>query len=218
MEIITKVKNQLEEIKKLTTKEILNYLKIVAFSILIVVFFTILFQFFIGNSEEIIGLISALGILISALLASYSVMLNIENTNNNEEKKKESEKKSNIIYLFQNLNDILSVLNRYKDTDIGTFRINTHNTLLLILEKKLDKIDDKEIIKNLTDDESNYLLFVRLRLYESIGILHNCTQSIIVDNPQKFNENTKFIIEKLNLLIPLLATNNKIYIQKVENK
>lgn len=218
MEIITKVKNQLEEIKKLTTKEILNYLKIVAFSILIVVFFTILFQFFIGNGERIIGLISALGILISALLASYSVMLNIENTNNNEEKKKESEKKSNIIYLFQNLNDILSVLNRYKDTDIGTFRINTHNTLLLILEKKLDKIDDKEIIKNLTDDESNYLLFVRLRLSESIGILHNYTQSIIVDNPQKFNENTKFIIEKLNLLIPLLATNNKIYIQKVENK
>lgn len=217
MEIITKVKNQLEEIKKLTTKEILNYLKIVAFSILIVVFFTILFQFFIGNGERIIGLISALGILISALLASYSVMLNIENTNNNEEKKKESEKKSNIIYLFQNLNDILSVLNRYKDTDIVT-EINTRNTLLLILEKKLDKIDDKEIIKNLTDDESNYLLFVRLRLYESIGILHNCTQSIIVDNPQKFNENTKFIIEKLNLLIPLLATNNKIYIQKVENK
>lgn len=217
MEIITKVKNQLEEIKKLTTKEILNYLKIVAFSILIVVFFTILFQFFIGNGERIIGLISALGILISALLASYSVMLNIENTNNNEEKKKESEKKSNIIYLFQNLNDILSVLNRYKDTDIVT-EINTRNTLLLILEKKLDKIDDKEIIKNLTDDESNYLLFVRLRLSESIGILHNYTQSIIVDNPQKFNENTKFIIEKLNLLIPLLATNNKIYIQKVENK
>ncbi len=218
MGIITKVKNQLEEIKKLTTKEILNYLKIVAFSILIVVFFTILFQFFIGNGERIIGLISALGILISALLASYSVMLNIENTNNNEEKKKASEKKSNIIYLFQNLNDILSVLNRYKDTDIGTSEINTHNTLLLILGKKLDKIDDKEIIKNLTDDESNYLLFVRLRLSESIGILHNYTQSIIVDNPQKFNENTKFIIEKLNLLIPLLATNNKIYIQKVENK
>ena len=63
---------------------------------------------------------------------------------------------------------------------------------LLILEKKLDKIDDKEIIKNLTDDESNYLLFVRLRLSESIGILYNYTQSIIVDDPQKFNENTKF--------------------------
>jgi hypothetical protein len=195
-----------------SSSTMIKILRILAIVFFIIVCFIVVIDF--KNSSE---LLASLGILISALLASYSVMLNIENTNNNEEKKKESEKKSNIIYLFQNLNDILSVLNRYKDTDIGTFRINTHNTLLLILEKKLDKIDDKEIIKNLTDDESNYLLFIRLRLYESIGILYNYTQSIVVDNPQKFNENTEFIIEKLNLLIPLLATNNKIPIQKMEN-
>lgn len=198
--------------KVVSSSTMIKILRILA----VVFFISICCVIFIDfkNSSE---LLASLGILISALLASYSVMLNIENTDNNEEKKKESEKKSNIIYLFQNLNDILSVLNTYKDTDIGNFKINTHNTLLLILEKKLNKIDDKEIIKNLTDDESNYLLFVRLRLYESIGILYNYTQSIVADNPKKFNENTKFIIEKLNLLIPLLATNNKILIQKMES-
>lgn len=201
--------------KELTTKQIITYLKIFAFTLAVVLIIAILWKFF-HKKEEGFVLISALAVLISALLASYSVMLNIENTNQNEEIKKVSEKKSNIMYLIQNLNDILSVLNRYKDIDIGALKINTHNTLLSILEKKLNKLDDKEIIKSLTDEESNLLVFIRLRLYESIGILYNYSQSIFVDTPQNFNENTKFIIEKLDLLIPLLAKSNNIPIQKME--
>lgn len=104
MEIIAKIKNQLEEIKKLTTKEILNYLKIFAFLLLILLILIILFQIFIGNAEKTIGLISALGILISALLASYSVMLNIENTKQMKMEEVDSNNNKNLTYLIFLLN------------------------------------------------------------------------------------------------------------------
>lgn len=201
--------------KELATKQIVIYLKRFAFSLVITLIMMILWKIF-HKDEKAFVLISALAILISALLASYSVMLNIENTNENERLKKDDDTKTNILFLIQNLNDLLSVLNTYKDTDIGDLKINTHNTLLSILEKKLNSIEDKEIIKNLSDDETNLLVFIRLRLYESVGILYNYTQSIIVDDPQKFNNDIKFIIGKLNLLIPLLAKNNNIPIQKME--
>jgi 23S rRNA-/tRNA-specific pseudouridylate synthase len=161
-------------------------------------------------------LIGALGILISALLASYSVILNIENTNKNEKLRKYDNKKTNILFLIQNLNDILSILNNYKNIDIGDMKINTYNTILLILEKKINNLEDKDIIKNLLDEEINLLIFIRLKLYENIGILYNYTHSIVIDKPSKFNTNIKFIIKELNSLICLLAKNNNIIIQKME--
>jgi len=79
-------------------------------------------------------------------------------------------------------------------------------------------IEDKEIIKYLSNDEINLLVFIRLRLYESIGILYNYTQTILGDDSNKFNSDINFTIEKLNLLIPLLAKNHNIIIQKLETK
>lgn len=214
MEIITKIKNQLEEIMKLTTKEILNYLKIFAFSLLILLILIILFQICIGNAEKTIGLISALGILISALLASYSVMLNIENTNHNEEVKKESDKKASITFFIQNLIDLTSVFKKYKNIDIGDEKINTINTIYLILERKLNNIENKDIQKILSDEESNLFMHIRLRLYESIGILNNYKQSILLDNPKIFNENIRFLIDNLSKLIELLSKNYNIPMYK----
>ena len=214
MEIITKIKNQLEEIKKLTTKEILNYLKIFAFLLLILLILIILFQISIGNAEKTIGLISALGILISALLASYSVMLNIENTNHNEEVKKESDKKASITFFIQNLIDLTSVFKKYENIDIGDEKMNTINTIYLILERKLNNIENKDIQKILSDEESNLFIHIRLRLYESIGILNNYKQSILLDNPKTFNENIKFLIDNLSKLIELLSENHNIPMYK----
>lgn len=214
MEIITKIKNQLEEIKKLNTKEILNYLKIFAFSLLILLILIILFQICIGNAEKTIGLISALGILISALLASYSVMLNIENTNHNEEVKKESDKKASITFFIQNLIDLTSVFKKYENIDIGDEKMNTINTIYLILERKLNNIENKDIQKILSDEESNLFIHIRLRLYESIGILNNYKQSILLDNPKTFNENIKFLIDNLSKLIELLSENHNIPMYK----
>jgi len=207
-----------ETIDSLSIIKVLSHLKLLAFSLFCILSLIIIWQVFIGNSEKIIGLIAALTILISALLASYSVMLSIENTNKNEKLKIESRKRTNVLFLIQVSNDILSVLTVYKDTDIGDFKINTHNTLLLILEKKLYSLENKEIIENLSDDEINLLTLVRLRIYESVGILYNYTQGIVVDDPKKFNSDIKFIIDKLNLLIPLLAKNNNISTQKMEQK
>jgi uncharacterized membrane protein len=207
----------IKHIKSLGTKQILKYLKLFAFSLVLALIVMILWKIF-HQDNEAVGLISALAILISALLASYSVMFNIENTNENEQIKKDDDRKTNILFLIQSLNDVLSVLNSYKNIDIGDLKINTHNTLLSILEKKLSMIEDKEIIKYLSDDEINLLVFIRLRLYESIGILYNYTQAILVDDPDKFNSDIKITIEKLNLLIPLLAKNHNIIIQKLEEK
>lgn len=211
MNIIKKINPNLS---KFNTKEILNYLKIFAFSLLILLILIILFQICIGNAEKTIGLISALGILISALLASYSVMLNIENTNHNEEVKKESDKKASITFFIQNLIDLTSVFKKYENIDIGDEKMSTINTIYLILERKLNNIENKDIQKILSDEESNLFIHIRLRLYESIGILNNYKQSILLDNPKTFNENIKFLIDNLSKLIELLSENHNIPMYK----
>ena len=213
--ILNLIKKRYEYIYNLKTEQVLIYLKIFAFSLVIALIMMTLWKIF-HKDEKAFVLISALAILISALLASYSVMLNIENTNENERLKKYSHKRSNILFLIQNLDDLLSVLNSYKDTDIGELKINEYNTLLRILEKKLDNIENKEIIECLSNDETNLLIFIRLSLYQSIGVIYNYTQAVVVEYPKRLNDSIKKLIQKSNLLISLLVKNNDIPIQKME--
>ena len=141
-DILKRLKECFSKKEKLGNKQIICYLKLFA----MILIFVLLAMIISTSSNKSYVLVSALAILISALLASYSMMLNIENTNENEQLKRDADTKTNILFLIQNLNDILSVLNTYKSIDIGDLKINTHNTLLLILEKKLNSLEDKEVI------------------------------------------------------------------------
>lgn len=171
-----------------SNQKIVLYLKIFAFILLFILLMIILIGVCIGKAGEVIQLVGALAILVSALLAVYSVMLNIENRNRNEKEKKEDENRSNIHFLIQNLIDVTSVSKTYDDKDIGDLKINNINKIKYILSKKLDNIEDKQIFQYLTDDELNHLLVLRLRLYENVSILDNYSQGIVIDNPSMFKK------------------------------
>lgn len=200
-----------------SNQKIVLYLKIFAFILLFILLMIILIGVCIGKAGEVIQLVGALAILVSALLAVYSVMLNIENTNRNEKEKKEDENRSNIHFLIQNLIDITSVSKTYDDKDIGDLKINNINKIKYILSKKLDNIEDKQIFQYLTDDELNHLLVLRLRLYENVSILDNYSQGIVIDNPSMFNKNMKDISYIGQTILELLSKNHGIPMQKVEN-
>lgn len=145
--------------KELVTKQIITCLKRFAFSLAIVLIITILWKVF-HKKEDGFVLISALAVLISALLASYSMMLNIENTNNNEEKKKESEKSK--FFLDKSI--------------VG---------LNLVYEKLKDKNNDRviwihvaRILENIKKIEINIILDEHKKVYEieKESIKHNIRQ------------------------------------------
>ncbi len=105
-------------------------------------------------------------------------------------------------------------MEQIENIDIGDEKMNTINTIYLILERKLNNIENKDIQKILSDEKSNLFIHIRLRLYESIGILNNYKQSILLDNPKTFNENIKFLIDNLSKLIELLSKNYNIPMYK----
>ena len=109
---------------------------------------------------------------------------------------------------------MIEVMEQIENIDIGDEKMNTINTIYLILERKLNNIENKDIQKILSDEESNLFIHIRLRLYESIGILNNYKQSILLDNPKTFNENIKFLIDNLSKLIELLSENHNIPMYK----
>ncbi len=198
-------------------QEIIKYLKIFAFILLVVLLFIILLHICLGEGEKIISLVGALAILVSALLASYSVMLNIENTNKIEKEKRKNDTLSNIHFLIQNLIDITSVAKTYHDADIGELKVNAINKIHLIFSKKLEHIEDKNIFQYLSDDELNHLLVLRLRLYDNVVMLNNYSQGIIIDNPTHYNANINDIEKLSKLLLEMLSNNNNIPLQKAEN-
>ena len=97
-------------------------------------------------------------------------------------------------------------------------KISSHKKLKYILEKKLENIEDKEILKSLSDEESNYLTLLRLRLYESIAILDNYGHGIVNDNPDFINKNIQEMIEIYEKFIGKLLENHNIEIHQRSNK
>ncbi len=141
-------------IKKLSIEQIITYLQVFAFSLLALVLVVIIWNVVLGNSEKILGLIAALAILISALLASYSVMLNIDTTIKfknrehsnlvrnvffqlclikmrliglNNEKDREKITYMDIDRIFDTVEDIHNLLLNLKTQEIVTI---THNSVL----------------------------------------------------------------------------------------
>ncbi len=76
----------------------------------IVVLILIIFLLREEDYENSIKLLVPLGVLISAFIASFSVMMSIENTNKNEIKKLYREKIEEMIFLIQELIEIFDVL------------------------------------------------------------------------------------------------------------
>lgn len=79
-DIKQKSSDLLREVANLSNSQVIRGLKIFAFILAAILILFIVVGMSIGCLEKVVGLISGLAILISALLASYSVMFNIEKT------------------------------------------------------------------------------------------------------------------------------------------
>ena len=153
-------------IARLKTKQIHSCLKIFAFIMLFVLFITIIYGICSGNGEKYIGLISALGILISALLASYSVMLNIENTNKIESDRQNAERSK--FYLEKSLSGLNIVYEKLKDQ-------NNDRTIWIHTARILESI--KEIEKYIILDEHKKVYEI-----EKANIKHKIRQLLTYNN------------------------------------
>lgn len=160
----------------------------VSFLSFIIVMFIFIFIGFIPNGrfDSITKLIPAIGIMLSALLASVSVLKNIENTNRIEKEKEEKQKKQ-----FQNklkiyLSEIESFIVFYKEisSSFNKFSDNEKDKSFLINQNNLNHsrnliIKDINFFENIQDDE-----YKIIRLMNIIEIYLNFFSK------SKYNEET----------------------------
>ena len=132
--------------KELVAKQIVIYLKRFAFSLVLVLIVMILWKI-LHQDDKAFTLIGALAILISALLASYSVMLNIENTNENELKKTDAEKSK--FYLEKSLSGLNIVYEKLKNQ-------NNDRSIWIHSSRTLENIAKIEIYITLDEHKKVY--------------------------------------------------------------
>lgn len=130
----------IQENKELSAKQIVIYLKRFAFILVISLIVMILWKIFHKNDNAFM-LISALAILISALIASYSMLLNMENTNTNEILKR------SLDYRFKMLESYIPV----------------SETLIRLINPNLNDDDKKELesrfVLKLEESSIQFLLY-----------------------------------------------------------
>jgi len=121
-----------------------------------------------GNSMKLVlSLLPAISIMLSAVLASLSVLKSINSNKIIDIEKKEREEKEIKIRLETQLRDILFVINaKRKNEDILT-----HKILLSIIKHNIDNIEkDKEIIGKYGNTDLREILYsfriIRIRIYD----------------------------------------------------
>lgn len=171
-------------------------------------------QIDLANKAPLLG---AFGIIISAFIASFSVLKNIENTNKIEETKKSKKIKS----LFQSLILISNKINvfEYSLQDIKDSSVNEKYKMNLHLHKLtipyLLKIRDsiiKEDYSAYIEDENNYIL-----LLESIDIIDNLSILLEFIEKNEILEHEQFR-EDANNSIPKLKDKCKVLIDYYRDK
>ncbi|MFW2378901.1 hypothetical protein ACN9J5_07400 [Aliarcobacter butzleri] len=191
----------------------------------ILVFLTISFLLFIiimfifiyldyrpnGKFENITKLIPAIGIILSALLASVSVLKSIENTNRIEEEKKEKEKKQFLNKLRIYIAELEYFIKLFKTTFCNYDKATDieRKTGLLIYQKNLNHS------KNLIIKDINFIEHIESDEYELIHFINSIEILIDLMLEEEYEEETKNIInENIDSLEEKI---NKIKLKRVIN-
>lgn len=123
------------------SKYMVMFLRTFAFILLIIVVFLITFDW--NNNKELIG---ALGILVSALLASYSVILNIDN-NINMKNIEHSNKVRNIFFQLCLIKmKLISLLKEEEKEKISYLDYDRHIDTLSDINNSLTDISTEDIV------------------------------------------------------------------------
>ena len=185
---------------------ILFYISLISIIIVISFISGAIYNNYDINNETVIKMLPALGITLSALLASTSVMKSIQNTNKIEKNKKQNElelKKNKISfylvliqsYIRMYIIDFRTIL----DNDLmEDFKIKLEEYLKLILsDNELKALNDKEL--------KSYIVFMEMNI--------NCTTRYLnkKDYPKSKEELIEIVEDSYNRMYLLLESLGKKY-------
>jgi len=164
-------------------KTFLKFLLFLLSLIALILFCVILYKITISPTADVNKLLVPIGVLISAGLASVSVMNSIANTNEIEQKKNEKEHKQNITYFtlsiantFRHMRDIREILRSFLNvnkTTIIDFRIFKKH--ILSTQKEIEIKQDKAVMSDIDFEilEEYYILINMLEDKLILKILEN---------------------------------------------
>ena len=196
-----------------------NNLWLKIFRVIGIVFFVIvslLIVYFIKiqQYEEVVRLLVPLGVLISALIASYSVMVSIDNTNKIEKEKEAKKLHSRLdisFYILDKNKENIRLLEEYTKTDNPLFHKSSIVDTLNLSLKNLEKLEKQITVSPTTIARvESYILgmkFIVDKLPEERGI--NLTEEFN-ECLQNFKDVTKSFIKTLTEEhCSLVKVNNK---------
>ena len=199
-----------------------TFLKFLLFSlslIALILFFIILYKITISSTSDVNNLLVPLGVLISAGLASVSVMNSIANANEIELKKNKKEHDKNITYFtlslantFRQVREIREILRSFLDKDnyvIEDFKIFEKN--ILKLKKEFEIKQDKSVISDIDFKIlEKYHILTNIFEYDFIlkvqeNIEKNIECSILSEEFKNFVNTIQTVLSKINEVIILMS-------------
>jgi hypothetical protein len=175
----------------------LFYISLIAIIMVIGFIFGVINSQYNVNNEIVIKMLPPLGITLSALLASTSVMKSIQNTNKIEERKKEKEKKQFKNKLKIYMNEVKYFIDFYKTMSINfdKFTQTEIKESLIMNQKNLTHS------KNLIIKDINFIEHIGNNEYEIISLLNfietNIDLEIRINYNKELHETT---IKHVNIL------------------
>jgi len=208
--------------KKIFLKLMLWLLSLIAF----ILFFIIVYKMKVSCSSDFNKLLVPLGVLISAGLASVSVMTSILNTNEIEQKKNKKDYNRNITYFtlsiantFRQMRDIREILKSFLSVNnLTTTDFKIFENHILRIQKEIEITQDKGVMSDIDFEilEKYYTLInmledkLILRILEKIK---NKNELLIPSDEYKYLvDNIQDLLSNINVIIRLMTTK---YVEEV---
>lgn len=198
-----KIKKWLKkDIRKFTLDEYYKVLAYLAGGTFIVVFTFLIASLVTFNLDNIVKLLVPFGVLLSAGLASVSVMKSIDNTSRIEREKEEKENEKVIKQLDAILSHLtikICIIDQIENIEYLKSEKNSIEKISnnLFINEKIMSLNE-EYISNILGIIENLIM----NLHIAINLMNNQKKYIeeLESNEKRFNESKKLLIETIELL------------------
>lgn len=191
---------------------ILFYISLVSIIIVISFISGVIYIELNVNIDNVIKMLAPLGITLSALLASTSVMKSIQNTNKIEERKKEKEEKQFKNKLKIYMSEILYILDLHKASKMNekVYSDKSYEYLSSLILKTINQT------KNLIINDANFLERIEISEFNLIRYL-NVIEIALEEISKKYEKILLDTInENFNEIIKEVKSINEIYNLKLK--
>lgn len=155
----------------------------------------------IQQYEAVVKLLVPLGVLISAFVASYSVMISIDNTNKIEKEKEVKKLHSRLdisFYILDKNKENIRLLEEYTKTDNPLFHKNSIVDILNLSLKNLEKLEQQITVSPISIARTEFYIlgmkFIVDKLPEQRGIKLTKEFNELLENPKGVTENFNKIL------------------------